>query len=68
LYKTADVYFVCRAPQISGIRARDDVADFKLMAPGDVDPARLAFESSRRAFRVLLESLGPFVMPFVEKN
>lgn len=56
MYKTADIYFVCRAPDISNMQARDDVADFRLVAPGDVDPERLAFESSRSALRFLLES------------
>ncbi len=56
LYKTADIYFVCRAPDIRRITARDDAADFRLIAPRDIDPEHLAFESSRRALRVLLES------------
>lgn len=56
LYKTADLYFVCHAPDIGTIRASDDVADFRLIAPRDVDPASLAFESSRRALRILLGS------------
>lgn len=56
LYKTADLYFVCRAPDIGSIRPGDDVADFRLIAPGDVDPGSLAFESSRRALCVLLRS------------
>lgn len=58
LYKTADLFFICRAPDISGIRASDDVADFVLIAPSDVDPSAFAFQSSRRAFPLLLSALG----------
>jgi ADP-ribose pyrophosphatase YjhB (NUDIX family) len=49
-YKTTDLFFVCEAPDIGGIRAADDVADYLLIAPDDLDPARLAFTSTRAAF------------------
>lgn len=58
LYKTADLFFVCRAPDIGGLRPADDVADVRLIAPADVDPAGLAFDSSRRALRVLLKTFA----------
>jgi ADP-ribose pyrophosphatase YjhB (NUDIX family) len=53
-YRTADFYFVCEAPDISGIQAADDVADYLLIAPEALDPARLAFSSARRAFAALM--------------
>jgi ADP-ribose pyrophosphatase YjhB (NUDIX family) len=54
-YKTTDLFFVCEAKSLDGIRPADDVADYVLMAPGEVDPARLAFESTRTAFAALLD-------------
>lgn len=54
LYKTADLYFLCDAPDIRGIRAADDVADFLLVDPRQVDADQLAFPSARRAFKVLM--------------
>ncbi len=57
LYKTTDIYYVCKTDDISGIEARDDVADYLLIAPEDLDPQGLAFQSSRAAFRRLLEYL-----------
>ncbi len=54
LYKTADFYFICNADDIRHIRAGDDVADFALVEPRKLDPARLAFPSSVSALRVLL--------------
>jgi ADP-ribose pyrophosphatase YjhB (NUDIX family)/DNA-directed RNA polymerase subunit RPC12/RpoP len=56
-YKTTDLFFVCEAPDISGIRAADDVADYLLIAPDELDPARLAFVSTRAAFAVLRDEL-----------
>lgn len=53
-YKTTDLFFVCEAPDIGGIRAADDVADYVLIEPGQLDPERLAFVSTRRAFAALL--------------
>ncbi len=54
-YKTTDIFFVCEAPDIGGIKAADDVADYMLLKPGDLDPARLAFGSTQRAFAALRE-------------
>ena len=54
-YKTCDAYFTCEASDISGIRAADDVADYVLIALAEVDPARFAFDSARRAFGLLRE-------------
>lgn len=57
-YKTTDLFFVCEAPDIGGIRAADDVADYALIAPEALDPARLAFNSGRVALAALRERLG----------
>ena len=57
LYKTTDLYYVCNVDDISGIEARDDVADYLLIAPEDLDPQRLAFQSGRIALQRLLEYL-----------
>lgn len=54
LYKTADLYFTCKADDLAQIRAGDDVADFVLVEPGKLDPSRLAFPSSVRALQALL--------------
>lgn len=56
-YKTTDMFFACEAPDIGGIRAADDVADYVLLAPREVDPGRFAFASTRRAFAALLDWL-----------
>lgn len=50
LYKITDLFFICDAPQIDTLRAADDVADFRLVSPYDVQPEELAFNSTRRAF------------------
>lgn len=55
LYKTTDLFFTCEVPDISRIRPADDVADFLVVAAEALDPARLAFPSTRNAFRALLE-------------
>ncbi len=57
LYKTTDMYYVCEADDISGIKARDDVADYVLIPPEELDPQRLAFQSGRIALQRLLEYL-----------
>ncbi len=58
LYKTADLFFTCQAPDIRGIRPGDDVADFRLIAPADLEPSALAFASSRTALQALLAATG----------
>ncbi len=55
LYKTTDIYFIGKVEDISAIKARDDVADFCLIAPEALDPQQLAFPSGRKALRHLLE-------------
>jgi ADP-ribose pyrophosphatase YjhB (NUDIX family) len=56
-YKTTDLFFMCEAADLTGIRPGDDVADYVLAAPGAVDLSALAFASSRAAFGLLLERL-----------
>jgi 8-oxo-dGTP pyrophosphatase MutT (NUDIX family) len=53
LYKLTDLFFVCEAPDIGGIQAADDVADFLIVPPGEVDPELFAFNSTRTAFEKL---------------
>lgn len=55
-YKTTDLFFVCEAASIAGIRAADDVGDFVLLRPEQVDPAAFAFDSTRQAFACLWQS------------
>jgi ADP-ribose pyrophosphatase YjhB (NUDIX family) len=55
-YKTTDLFFVCEAVSIAGIRAADDVGDVVLLRPEDVDPAAFAFDSTRQAFACLWHS------------
>lgn len=53
-YKTTDLFFVCEAQDLGTIRAADEVSDYVLIAPEDLDPARLAFPSLRAAFAALM--------------
>lgn len=56
-YKTTDLFYLCEAPDLSGIRPADDVEGILLIAPEDLDPARFAFPSTRKAFSVLREQI-----------
>jgi ADP-ribose pyrophosphatase YjhB (NUDIX family) len=56
-YKTTDLFFLAEAPDIDAIEARDDVADYLLLAPAALNPAKLAFESGRRGLRALMAHL-----------
>ena len=56
-YKTTDLFYVCEVPDLAGIKPADDVAEYLLVAPQSLDPARLAFSSTRAAFAVLLGRL-----------
>jgi ADP-ribose pyrophosphatase YjhB (NUDIX family) len=56
-YKTTDLFFVCETQDLTEILPGDDVADYVLTDPRDVDPASLAFGSTRAAFALLLERL-----------
>jgi ADP-ribose pyrophosphatase YjhB (NUDIX family)/ribosomal protein S27AE len=53
LYKVTDLFFICEAPEISEMQASDDVADFLIIAPEEIDPEQLAFRSSRMALEKL---------------
>lgn len=57
LYKTTDLFFVCEVDDLSTIKAGDDVADYRLIAPAEIDPQQLAFASSRAALRKLLDRM-----------
>lgn len=58
LYKTTDIYFICTINDIKGIKPMDDVTDYLLAYPEQVDPQRLAFKSGRIALQKLLEHLS----------
>ncbi|MFM8332276.1 MAG: NUDIX hydrolase [Candidatus Methylumidiphilus sp.] len=60
LYKTTDPFFVCKVEDISTLKAGDDVADYRLIAPTEIDPQQLAFTSGRIALAKLLERLHDF--------
>lgn len=57
LYKTTDIFYVCRTADISAIHAQDDVAGYRLIDPHALDPDALAFASARRVYAELLRSL-----------
>ncbi len=54
LYKVTDIFFTCMTSTINTLNAADDVADYRLMKPEDVNPDDFAFPSTRLAFRQLL--------------
>lgn len=54
-YKVCDVFYTCQAPDISQIRAQDDVEAFTLIEPARLSVEDLAFPSVRTAFRRLCE-------------
>ncbi len=54
LYKIADVFFTCTTQNIDSIMAADDVADYQLVRPEQVNPDEFAFKSTRAAFQQLL--------------
>lgn len=56
-YKTTDLFYICRAADVRGLKAADDVADYCLIAPAELDPGRLAFASARVAAGALQEWL-----------
>jgi len=58
-YQTTDLFFVCEADSLAGLKAADDVADTVLMHPAEVDPSAFAFVSTRRAFGALKDWLEP---------
>jgi ADP-ribose pyrophosphatase YjhB (NUDIX family) len=49
LYFTTIAFFVVRAPDITNITARDDIDDFQLIRPGDINYSKLAFKTDRVA-------------------
>ena len=55
LYKTTDLFFICHVDDISSINAMDDVADYLLLAPEEVDLGQLAFASGRNALQWFLK-------------
>jgi ADP-ribose pyrophosphatase YjhB (NUDIX family) len=57
-YKTTDIFFLCEAPDLGPIRAADDVGDYLLLRPSELDPARLAFPSTRAAYAALMARLA----------
>ncbi len=59
LYKTTDLFFICHVDDICSIKAMDDVADYLLLAPEEVDLERLAFASGRNALQWFLKLSNP---------
>lgn len=57
-YKTADLFFVGLAQNPAELKAADDVEAIVRIDPLEVDASLFAFESCRRAFAVLLQSLA----------
>ena len=59
-YPVLDLYFTARARDDSTARARDEVEACVWLPPDEVDPATLAFDSTRAAFARFREGLaGP---------
>jgi tRNA (cytidine/uridine-2'-O-)-methyltransferase len=58
-YPVLDLYFTARARDGALNVSRHEVADHLWARPGDVDPATLAFPTTRLAHARLVESLGP---------
>ena len=53
-YSTVDVFFACRASQRAVFLPNDEATALEWLAPSAVDPARIAFESTRLALARLL--------------
>lgn len=57
-YKTADMFFVCKGEDRGVLFAADDVAEVVRVNPFQVNPEQFAFDSTRTAFKALLETLS----------
>lgn len=58
LYPVLDVAFVCPVSSLEGIEARDDVAEYRLLRPEEVELEAFAFVSSRAALARYLAEIG----------
>ena len=57
-YPVLDVIFVCRTASLAGIRAQDDVGEYLLLRPNEVQLEEIAFVSTQRGLGIYLEELG----------
>jgi len=57
VYCTTIVIFVVRVEDLSNAAAGDDISDFQLERPDEIDPAKIAFESHRAALERYRESI-----------
>lgn len=57
LYKTTDACFMAEVSDISNLKAADDLAGYRIIAPDELNPEALAFPSSRNAFLALKDRL-----------
>ena len=55
-YRTLDLFFWGYLESLEGLKAGDDVRESLLIEPHQLNPDRLAFESTRRAFIRLMAS------------
>jgi mutator protein MutT len=55
-YRTLDLYFLCRATNLSEIRAADDISGYAFVDPRAIDPAEVAFDSILKGLRSLVDS------------
>jgi NAD+ diphosphatase len=55
-YRTLDLYFICRAVNLSAIRVADDISAYSFVDPRAIDPADVAFESILTGLRRLVDS------------
>ena len=56
VYPTADVFFAADAISLAPLRAMDDVQEIVFLAPRDIRPEELAFDSLRHAVRCYLDA------------
>jgi NADH pyrophosphatase NudC (nudix superfamily) len=57
-YSTCDLFFTLSAPELRKEDLRLDsgeIADIRFLRPAEIDPAELAFDSTRRVIRAYLE-------------
>lgn len=57
LYRTCDLYFICKVNEFDRLTAGDDLADFRWIALNKVQPEEFAFESAQYAVRQFLSKV-----------
>ena len=55
IYSTTVAFFVAQVQDISLVKAGDDAVGYSFVSIDDIDPAQLAFKTSRKAFQIYKE-------------